>query len=350
VDNPTHSRSPHEAPTSELMPQPTAMRSRRAARWLTVSLAVVGLAATVSTFVWSRIAVAVAPEKQAASRRSAHALAADELFWSTFHGGDYQGIAAVLERETAAYLETPNDALTAAHVGWLHVWRAAERARLASPRATVTDDVVLGRKYFDTAVTLDPSEARFRGFLATQLLSEAHIDKDERVTREGYYVLKRAIADWPEFNLFTAGYIMSDLPIDSVRFKEGLEQQWQNMDVCAGEHIDRSHPEYEKFLPLATKTGKKRACWNSWIAPHNLEGFFLNMGDMLVRTGDVATARAIYANAEAAREYPTWKFKDVLEARIARADANVAAFNHPDASSPRIMLRSEFACMACHQE
>jgi len=35
-----------------------------------------------------------------------------------------------------------------------------------------------------------------------------------------------------------------------------------------------------------TKEGKKRVCWNSWIAPHNFEGFFLNMGDMLVKSGD----------------------------------------------------------------
>lgn len=350
MESTTPNLVPLEALPAEPKATPDAKRPRRAARWLTVAAAALGVATTVTTLGWSHIAVAVAPKKQATQQRSVQALAADELFWTTLHGGHYDGIQSALERETAAYLATPNDAVTAAHVGWLHVWRVAERARLGSSPATITDDIVLSHKYFQEAAALEPAEARFRGFLATQMLSEAHVDRDERLTREGYYVLRQAVKDWPEFNLFTAGYIMSDLPVESPRFKEGLEQQWENMDVCAGEHVDRAHPDYAKYLPLDTKTGQKRACWNSWIAPHNLEGFFLNMGDMLVRTGDVATARAIYADAKASRDYETWRFQDVLEARIAQADANVSAFNHPQVGSTPIMLKSEFACMGCHQQ
>jgi hypothetical protein len=52
--------------------------------------------------------------------------------------------------------------------------------------------------------------------------------------------------------------------------------------------------------------GKKRACWNSWIAPHNFEGFFLNMGDMLVKVGDWRTAQKIYANAKLSPDYANW--------------------------------------------
>lgn len=82
----------------------------------------------------------------------------------------------------------------------------------------------------------------------------------------------------PEFNLFTGGYVFSRLPADSPQFQEGLAWQWRTLDHCIEE-------------------GKKRACWNSWIAPHNLEGFFLNMGDMLVKSGDWQMAQKIYANA-----------------------------------------------------
>lgn len=103
-------------------------------------------------------------------------------------------------------------------------------------------------------------------------------------------------------------------------------------------------------MALDTRTGRKRACWNSWIAPHNLEGFFLNMGDMLVKAGDVRAARAIYANAKASHEYASWKFRDVLDARIADAETNVAAFNHPGTTSTRLMIDSAFACMGCHEQ
>jgi hypothetical protein len=160
-----------------------------------------------------------------------------------------------------------------------------------------------------------------------------------------------AIKAWPEFNLFTAGYVMSRLPADSPRFKEGLEWEWRNLDVCVGERIDRANPDYAKYMKLETREGVKRVCWNSWIAPHNLEGFFLNTGDMLVKSGDWQTARKIYANAKLPREYATWKFAPVLDARIAQAQENVAAFNQAQGATGRpVMLDSAFSCMACHQD
>ncbi len=93
-------------------------------------------------------------------------------------------------------------------------------------------------------------------------------------------------------------------------------------------------------------------CWNSWIAPHNFEGFFLNMGDMLVKAGDWQTAQKIYANGRLAKEYPLWKYRRVQEERIQQAQANVALFNASSntMSKVRIMINAEFACMVCHRQ
>lgn len=79
---------------------------------------------------------------------------------------------------------------------------------------------------------------------------------------------------------------MSRLSADSPQFKEGLEWQWLTLDECIGGKIDRANPDYFSQMSTENKEGRKRACWNSWIAPHNLEGFFLNMRDMLVKAGD----------------------------------------------------------------
>src|SRR6266545_7254211 len=68
---------------------------------------------------WSRIAVRVAPKKQAAKTRSEAAMKADELFWQTFHNGEYEKIQSALDVLTAAYVQTPNDSVTAAHIAWL---------------------------------------------------------------------------------------------------------------------------------------------------------------------------------------------------------------------------------------
>lgn len=299
------------------------------------------------------VAEKTAPRKQAAASRSAAALQAEDLFWSTLHGGEYAKIAPALEAQTAAYLATPTDATSAAHVGFLHIWKVSERRRVAPAPATITDDIVLARRYFEEAVELNPGDARYLGFLAGTTLAEGNINQDERLTRRGYYMLLDSIKAWPEFNLFTAGYVMSAQPAGSARFAQALQWQWQNLDVCAGEKVDRHTASYAKYMRLETHEGKKRVCWNSVIAPHNFEGFFLNLGDMLVKSGDVETARKVYANARLSATFSQWSYREVLEERIREAPQNVAAFNEPTGANDRgdrqTMVASTFACMACHQ-
>jgi hypothetical protein len=74
---------------------------------------------------------------------------ADGVFWRTLHGGAYAEIPAALRILKTAYLENPNDPVTAAHIAWMHTWRLAERARMDGmpPDPAITDDAVLARKY-----------------------------------------------------------------------------------------------------------------------------------------------------------------------------------------------------------
>ena len=323
---------------------------RRRTLWGTL----LGTALTVSaaTTGCGRLAVWAAPEKVASAARTAAATEADRLFWTTLHGGAYDRIPDALTALKAAYLANPNDAVTAAHIGWLHVWRLGERARQPVLRPDITDDAVLARKYFEEAVRLHPGEARYLGFYASLLMAEGTIHKDEKMVRRGFYAMQDAVAAWPEFNYFTAGYTASTQPVDSARFREALEAEWRNLDVCVGETVDRANPDYARYMRLETREGPKRVCWNSWIAPHNFEGFFLNFGDMLVKAGQPELAVAMYRNAKHAREYATWRYQAVLEERIANATTNVEAFRRtepgPDAAT--LMVRSTFACMGCHQE
>jgi hypothetical protein len=312
------------------------------------------LLALLSTAGCEYMAVRTAPSKQAAASRSDFARQADTVFWRTFHAGQYEKIPSALDVLTAAYLQTPTDPVTAAHVGWLHMWRLAESSRLDPVPASITDESVLARKYFEEAVRLDPSDARYLGFLASAMLAEGSIHRDEKLTRQGYFKLKDAIKAWPEFNHFTAGYVMSNQASDSPRFRQALEWEWNDLDDCTGERVDRENPDFARYMSQATTQGRKRVCWNSWIAPHNFEGFFLNMGDMLVKSGDVPTALKIYANARLSPDFGNWPFREVLEARIRNAPRNVQLFNVSrrggDGTRSRIMVSSELSCMACHQQ
>ena len=187
-------------------------------------------------------------------------------------------------------------------------------------------------------------------------MSDAAVQRDSASYAAALTRARAAIDAWPEFNWFTVGYALSGRDHASPLFREGLDMQWRTVDACTRSRVDRSNPTVESVLgtePTEHDTLRRRACWNSWIAPHNVEGFFMNMGDMLVKSGDWRTAVRVYALARGMSSYPQWAFRDVLEARITHAEANVAAFRRPESAASggaRMMLGSAYACVVCHQQ
>jgi hypothetical protein len=287
------------------------------------------------------------------AKRVPLALAADTLFWHALHAGEYDSIPRVLLMLKAAYLQNPADARTAAHVGLMHAWRIAERSRMPGLSPGITDDAILARHYLDRSmIRAQDYDARTHGFDAVLRMIEGDIHQDTALSALGLRDGRAAIAGWPEFNLFTIGYVLSVKPDTSAIFREAVEMQWKTADLCGRTTVDRANPNAERALAaLRTETDslRVRACTNSWIAPHNMEGFFLNMGDMLVKSGDWRAAQKVYQLARGTRgvgDYATWPYRGVLEGRIRDAEQNVALFRR---GSLPMMFGSKFTCMACHQ-
>lgn len=298
------------------------------------------------------IAISAAKPKRPSAAQTELAKQANDAFWAALHAGAYEQIPDVKEQLQRAYLTDPNDAATAAHLGFLHIWAISERSRLPKLEASITDHMLLSQRYFTEAVemTHDP---RFEGFLAVTELANGTIHKDERLLRTGYFRLEKAVDDYPEFNLFSRGFTRSSFPVDHEFFKKGLEDMWKNIDVCLDATIDRANPDYTRYMAAQTTEGLKRVCWNGWIAPHNHEGFALNLGDMLVKAGDVKAARVMYANAKLSKTFDRWPYRDVLERRIAEAEENVEHFRKKADEQPeghRMMIASEFSCSGCHAD
>ena len=65
---------------------------------------------------------------------------------------------------------------------------------------------------------------------------------------------------------------------------------WLNLEACAGEALMRDDWDYGPVMAQATTEGELRTCWNTPLVPHNFEGFFLAMGDVLTKAGDVENA------------------------------------------------------------
>lgn len=297
-----------------------------------------------------QIAVLSTPHKTAMASKSIASEKAEQYFWDVLHQGRYNDIAKVEYRLMAAYLNNPNDPKLAAHIGFLNLWKIAEHQRLLGQDPRITNHIILAKHYFADAQALEPQNPIYQGFLGDAQLIEGQIFKDKREEVRGYFRLKHAISLWPEFNYFTAGYPMSTLPASSDHFKEALHWQWLTLDICAGKTINRQFPDYRRVMKQETTRGKKRACWNSWIAPYNFEGFFMNMGDMLVKSGDVATGILIYKNARLAKNYDSWPYKEALEKRIQLAEANATYFQKSSQTPEHsVMFNSGYGCMACHE-
>jgi tetratricopeptide (TPR) repeat protein len=286
------------------------------------------------------------PKKQGQLISAKEALSADQYFWEQFHQGNYDSISLVLNRLTAAYLEHPTDYRLAAHLGFTHIWALAEYDRVANGSATITDHAALSKKYFAEAYRLHPGkEWRYYGFLASVSLTEASLSQDTRRIVEAYFQLKKSARKFPEFNLFTASYTLAQSGRKKDRH-DALEMLWKNIDVCAGEKVDRNHLDYLRLIPLQTNQGPKRVCWNSWIAPHNLEGFLMILGDMLFAKQDYQNALVVYQNAQLIPEANYWAYAPHLSDRLRKTQQLI----QKQITMEQAKLLPFDRCMVCHQE
>lgn len=297
-------------------------------------------------------AIAFAPEKEMDNKETALSKTAEDYFWTNFHEGNYDSIPRIKYLLTAAYLENPSNSILAAHIAFTNMWELAERKRAADPNnPTIIYNATVAKKFFDESYRLNSDDARILGFLGAAQLTEGSINEDEEEIRRGYYTLKHSVSDFPEFNDFTMGYMLTQLDRKNDKFSEGLDYFWDNLDDCTETDVSRSNPDYKKFMKLETTKGDKRVCWNGQIAPHNFEGFFMAFGDALVKAGKWQMGIKMYNNAKYSKTYNEWKFKDYLEDRIQNAGENVKNFNDPAQTDDKkmIMFRSSFSCMSCHR-
>lgn len=275
-------------------------------------------------------------------------------FWTAFHNGEYDKITNLISKYQEFYIKNPRNARAAVRLGFLHVWRLSEWQRADKLRPDFIDHATLCKTYLHEAVEMIPDDPRFFGFYAACQMAEADIHQNEKNLRKGYFDMLQAVRAWPQFNAFTAGYVLSKLPHTHERYDEGVEFQWTVLDECVGEKVDRDNLDYRKYMKNPDLTGPNRVCDNSAIAPHNFEGFFLNMGDMIVKQGNVKQAKMIYRQATYHKDYAQWPFKKVLEKRIEDAEKNVAFFRKEvtppvKPAWPVIMFQSELACGGCHR-
>lgn len=309
-----------------------------------------------------RLIIRAQPKKQAQPSESSEKQLAEERYWEIFRSGAYDRIDEAMLLQKAAYLASPLDPDLALHIAHLHLWRIAERSRLGKAMLpTITDDMVLARHYFQQAQELSPNDTRIKGWLSGTVMGEGAIHGDQRQMVEGFFLAREAAKEYPAFNLFSFAFLMSNRPHDSEPFEEAIGALFKSMEIANHGPMDRTNPTIAN--DLAVRIGEsderiRRAVANTWLAPHNVEGFFLVFGDLLVKKGDTRVARIIYENAKHSPDYEAWPYRDLLERRLQNLEKNVERFRafQPTREAlqqedliERAVIFNSRGCVICHQ-
>ncbi len=330
-----------------------------------LSLTLLFLTSTLSACSMASIAEHWTEAKSRKDATSPEAQAAIDNFWTTFHTANYEKWDDANFDLVGQYLENPGDPELARLVGFSHMWRLSERNNLLEDDPRITDSAHLAELYFRDAEYLDPSDKRVSVFLASSMLTTGSIQNDEKKQTRGYFKLLEAKDAYPEFNLFTAGYVLSGANPKGERYREAINYIWENIEVCADMNLVRGELDRQAILDFySTNTGEGKsekvanACYNSWKAPHNLEGFFMNFGDMLLKQGQTTAAKEAYLLTKALPDYATWPHQDKLELRLSEFEARAAAYKNLPANGAGFstldtdyqMFQSNYSCMGCHQK
>ena len=278
--------------------------------------------------------------------------AARAAFFSDFHASRYGHAATDAELLERTFAEHPDSGPLAFDVGLAHAWHLAEWRRDPNPDgAALAQEAQQQVSFFLTASEKNPDDPRVDCFLGLALLGAGEDTADAALADQGAAILERGVERFPEFNLFCIGLAYDQLPADHPDFQRAVEAAWQTFDACFGESFDRANPDITPYLDQATDQGPKRVCWNDAIAPHNAEGFYLWVGDVLVKNGDVARAKVMYANATTIREYPAWPYRSLIEDRLgADLEERAARYRDDDPENDPVIAGASIDrnCGYCH--
>lgn len=324
---------------------------------LAIILVVLGLAALALVVVAFVMPIKSVYIPLPVAEQNANAKAATEHFWTVFHGDRYDELPGVLGKLNSGYGGGKEPVMTNL-LGAAHLWRFQERRRMGRTAPEMRDDLVQAADYADRTLAADPDDTFAPAIRVTAHWQLAVLDgKPDELPAIELEILENT-QSYPEFHAFVQGWLLSAmLPVDSPRYREAAEGFKLLADACAG----FTTPPNLKFnglvfAYLAIKAwATVRLCYNNPVAPHNLESTFLSTGDMMVKMGQFDAARIWYGNAQASPTYATWRYRELVERRLASDFKTlqakfVADSGKLDVDDPALSFQSTMGCANCHAQ
>ena len=317
---------------------------------LALVLGLAGVALAVTGFAWRTDADDAHDEDREAIRH----------FWAVYHGNNYAAIPQVQAELQHAVDRDPADPTLHALLGAAHFWHIGEASRDPNQKdPALAQDMPEAVDNFGKALELDYYTKHFIGYINDDHLpgylgiTTVHLGQmtnDPDLIAKGDQMLDFAVYEFPEFNTFNRWAAHNTDFKDSPTYQKALDSLWQGIDACIEGKIDRENPDLKPYLQLATFAGRKKACWwGGELAPYSFEGYMLNLGNGLVKAGQVQAARVVYHDAHYAANYNTWPYRGVLEAiEASDLNARAALYSDGDSTNDPPMGVPDRGCSYCH--
>lgn len=249
------------------------------------------------------------------------------------------------------------DEKSMAILGFAYAWQLAEYRRDPAANPTVGNNARLAVEAFDSAMDEIPNDARLLGFRGSFKQAQARVEDNPSLTIAGFLDEEAAAKRWPAWGLFTKAYgVITLSPSDKI-YQGGIDAMWKNLDVCAGTKVDRNNFAIADYPNLFTQNSDpriQRACTNTPVAPHNIEGFFLYFGDLYAKANELEKAQHMYQIALDMNP-GDWPYAQVAMTRIERLNQLPELFNTeydralPVSVDDINLFQGPANCMACHQ-
>lgn len=331
----------------------TNLRSRRRVG-VRIAAALIAVLAVVYVFFMPLTQV---PMEVPIAKSSPEAERASQHFWRIFWADDDRQLDGVIDELTTLLGKHPDDNVLVALLSGAHLWRYQIRSRHGKSAREMRPDLVSTYEYGKELKSREPVNdptSTAPSMMTTAGWQLSVIDED--ATRQFHThidILENSIV-YPAFAGYIQGWLLAAmLPHDDSRYIESQVGFAFMLDTCAGFTLPKNLVFNKLVHTLyGIKSLLEPVCYNNPVAPHSISGTFLSVGDSWLKRGDLAQAERWYEAIKTAPDYPTWRYKPIVEARLADLAGTRDKFRSDtgklDVAEPAMMFQSSISCGVCH--
>lgn len=255
------------------------------------------------------------------------------------------GIIAALDDAVA---RDASDGASAFYAGVMRLWRlTSARQDPGRDPVQMAFDAQATIALLERARALRPDSEHAAAFFGVAQVTVGDFVGDEARVEDGRRVLEDAVALHPAYVHGVRAISLGSLPRAHPAFAEASAAVRATIAACGLEASGENGLTFA--YPAGPLPSARRVCNDEGVVAHVWEGIFLTFGDILVKQGDAAGGRALYANARSSPAFDTWLLRDLLDERVEQAAARAELYLDDDPSNdPPTWMEGDRICVGCH--